>query len=240
LKILRLYSLMVLCSSLPVVLHAQSDTFTTGWYQYFGEHQIADKWSLHAEAQIRRDSVVTRWEQLLLRPGLTYHFSPHITAMLGYTYFRTFDYEGTNAASREHRLFEELKWKRPWGRVDIENRFRLEQRFIKMIASQEQGFQPAQRVRHRLQVRIPLKATTVKRSRVYLSLYNELFINATNLEDSETLDQNRSYGALGLNLSENNQLEVGYMYRFFPMSGMANQQEHSLQFSIYSSVPFFH
>lgn len=218
-------------------LHAQSEVHQTGWYQYFGEHPVADHWSVHAEAQIRREKVITAWEQLLLRPGLTYRFNPHVTTTLGYTYFRTFNYKTAISASREHRIYEELKLKHNWKTIDIENRFRLEQRFIKMESNPKLGFETAHRFRHRFQVRVPLKARSVDESKLYLSFYNELFITLQN-KSAEAVDQNRSYGALGFNFSKHNQLEVGYLYRFFPQPLLPAQQEHSFQVSFYSSVPF--
>src|SRR5438309_11488072 len=73
-------------------LCAQTSTSTTGWYQYFGDHPITDHWGIHAEIQWRRDSVITDWEQLLLRTGANYQVNKHLTLTLGYTYLRTFLY----------------------------------------------------------------------------------------------------------------------------------------------------
>lgn len=219
-------------------LFPQTSTSSTGWYQYFGDHPLTDHWGIHAEGQWRRDKVITHWEQLLLRTGVNYTFNEHVTATLGYTYLRTFVYgEIPRAPSREHRIYQELKVRHALGIIDWEHRFRLEQRFITPERNYHWAF--GDRARYRLQARIPLHASSVDRSRLYLSLYDEVFAKFGSHGGPQALDQNRVYGALGINLRGKNKLEVGYLYRYFPQPSGPLQQEHCLQVSVFSSSRLF-
>ncbi|MEQ8425644.1 MAG: DUF2490 domain-containing protein, partial [Cyclobacteriaceae bacterium] len=46
-----------------------------GWYMYFGNHKLSDKFSLHTEYQWRRDEIIKNWQQSLSRIGLDYKLS---------------------------------------------------------------------------------------------------------------------------------------------------------------------
>lgn len=218
--------------------HAQVSTSQTGWYQYFGDHPLSKHWGLHGEMQWRRDNIITSWEQLLLRTGGTYKFNKHVSTTLGYTYLRTFRYgEIPRSPTREHRVYEELKLSHTLWHIDWEHRFRLEQRFS--ANQRDYNWKYGNRVRYRLQGRIPLGARKVDEGRLYLSFYDELFEKWGAAGGPQALDQNRVYGALGINLTEKNKMEIGYLYRYFPQTDGTLQQEHSLQVSIFSQSNIF-
>jgi hypothetical protein len=218
---------------------AQTSTSRTGWYQYFGDHPVSEHWGIHAEGQWRRDNIITRWEQLLLRTGVNYRVDRHVRLTLGYAYLRTFEYgEIPREPSREHRIYEELDATHRHWYIDWEHRLRLEQRFM----AQEQNFkwEYGDRVRYRLQVRTTLRATPVDQSRMYLAFYDEVFVKFGPHSGPQALDQNRVYGAVGVNLNGENRLEAGYLYRYFPPSSGIFRQEHALQISVFSHSPLFH
>ena len=67
------------------------------------------------------------------------------------------------------------------------------------------------RFRYFLSLNIPLKTNETGISPLYLSAYNEIFLNSK----SSIFDRNRVYGGLGYNLNKNIKIEVGYMNQFF-------------------------
>ena len=89
------------------------------------------------------------------------------------------------------------------GKVSLSHRYRLEQRFV------EEDFKL--RFRYFLSLKIPLKIKETGTSPLYLSAYNEIFLNSK----SSIFDRNRVYGGLGYNLSENIKIELGYINQFF-------------------------
>jgi hypothetical protein len=233
-RALRAFVLLILGQS----LWSQTSTSSTGWYQYFGDHPVSEHWGIHAEGQWRREHVITAWEQLLLRTGVVYQLNKHASFTLGYTYLRTFVYgEIPRNPSREHRIYQEFKLRHGIGPVDWEHRFRYEQRFSRPDRGRDWEF--GERARYRLQARIPVAARTMEKARFYLSFYDEVFANFGPHGGDQALDQNRVYGALGINLKGSNKLELGYLYRYLPQPDAPLQQEHALQVSLFSNSRLF-
>lgn len=207
-KILLLYLL-----TLPLTFHinAQSLMSTSGeeelgaWYMYFGTNKLSEKWSLHTEAQFRYFETTDNFNQLLLRTGANYHINQDAIATLGYGFIET---DGSflnlpgETNSKEHRIFEQFILKNKVWELLFEHRYRLEQRFLE-FANNTTDTQ--HRARYRLQVTLPLTNT------FFLNFYDELFIN---LQD-DLFGQNRLYGALGVNVTENSSVQIGYLRNQF-------------------------
>ncbi|NER10929.1 Protein of unknown function [Muriicola jejuensis] len=174
------------------------------WYMYFGTNQVSDKLSIHSEAQFRYFETQGNFNQLLLRTGLNYHINPDAIATLGYAYIltdNTFEEFEGDIDSKEHRIFQQFILKNKVGEFLFEHRYRLEQRFIDFG-----DFTDTQhRARYRLQVTLPLTDT------FFLNAYDEVFLN---LQD-DIFNQNRLYVALGVHITENSSLQVGYLKNHF-------------------------
>lgn len=176
------------------------------WYMYFGTHRVAERWSIHNEAQFRFYDLGGNFNQLLLRTGANYHISESAIATAGYAYIGTDPTFEDGPAEidhiGEHRLFQQFILKNRVGPVAVEHRYRLEQRFVGGdIPSDTQH-----RARYRLQLTQPLGDT------FFLNFYDEIFLN---LQD-EVFGQNRLYLALGANVSPSVSLQAGYLKNHFP------------------------
>lgn len=175
------------------------------WYMYFGTNKVSEKFSIHTEAQARYYETTSNFNQLLLRTGLNYHIDPNAIATFGYGYIDTdnsFREIPGEVNSIEHRIFEQFILKNKVWEFLFEHRYRLEQRFLDFgDASDTQH-----RARYRLQMTLPLTNT------FYLNFYDELFIN---LQD-DLFGQNRLYAAVGVNVTENSSIQLGYMRNQFP------------------------
>lgn len=182
------------------------------WHMYFGTNKIAEKWSIHTEAQLRYFENGKNFNQLLLRTGLNYHISPEAIATIGYGFIETdgsFLDDG-QPNSKEHRIFEQFILKNTVGKFKFEHRYRLEQRFIKsrnVLSNPEQDITSTEhRARYRLQVTMPLSDI------FFLNFYDEIFLNLQN----SVYGQNRLYGAIGANVFKNTSIQVGYLKNHFP------------------------
>ena len=174
------------------------------WYMYFGTNKISDKLSIHTEAQFRYYETTSNFNQMLLRTGLNYHIEPNAIATIGYGYITTdssFEEVLDEEKSKENRLFEQFILKNKVGEFFFEHRYRLEQRFIEYLDKKD----TQHRARYRLQVTLPL--TDI----FFLNFYDEIFINLQN----EAFGQNRLYGALGINITENLSIQAGYLKNHF-------------------------
>ncbi|MGB3142685.1 MAG: DUF2490 domain-containing protein [Maribacter sp.] len=184
------------------------------WFMYFGTNKIAEKWSIHTEAQLRYYETANNFNQLLLRTGLNYHISPDAIVTGGYAFIETdptfTEYDDIfgdilidNNSISEHRIFEQLILKNKVWEFYFEHRYRLEQRFIQ---NNYFGLSDTQhRARYRFQATLPL--TDI----FFLNFYNEIFINLQN----EAFGQNRLYAALGVNVTENLSVQAGYLKNHF-------------------------
>ncbi len=189
------------------------DTFGA-WYMYFGTNKISDKLSIHTEAQFRYYETTGNFNQLLLRTGLNYHINENAIATLGYGYIDTdptFEEIPLQDASfsgneiLEHRIFEQLILKNKLWEFLIEHRYRLEQRFIDNKSFSNNGKDTQHRARYRIQATLPLTDT------FFLNFYDEIFIN---LQDN-AFGQNRLYAALGIHITENSSVQLGYLKNHF-------------------------
>ncbi|WP_435622781.1 DUF2490 domain-containing protein [Flagellimonas sp.] len=182
------------------------------WYMYFGMNRISERFSIHTEAQFRFYESTSGFNQLLLRTGLNYHINPDAITTFGYAYIDTdptFESdENLVNTILEHRIFEQFILKNKVWEFIFEHRYRLEQRFIRNKSLQpfvDDAVDLEHRARYRIQMTLPLTDT------FFLNFYDELFIN---LQD-ELFGQNRLYGALGVNITENSNVQVGYLRNQF-------------------------
>ncbi|MCE2611792.1 DUF2490 domain-containing protein [Flavobacteriaceae bacterium D16] len=189
------------------------------WFQYFGMNKISDKWSIHTEAQFRYYETTSNFNQMLLRTGANFHLADNAIVTLGYGYIDTDpSFEELNSINEisEHRIFQQfLLYNKVWE-FKIEHRYRLEQRFIDYGSIR--GEETQHRARYRLQLTLPLTDT------FFLNFYDEIFIN---FQDN-LFDQNRAYAALGVHLTENSSIQIGYLKNTF-----SNTSFDRLQFAIF-------
>jgi len=187
------------------------DSNLGNWLIYIGNKKLDSKWNIHNEVQYRNYNAVGDLEQLLLRTGLGYNLTENNNNILiGYGYILSENYIGETddkISINEHRIFQQFTTKQSLWKVKLSHRYRFEQRFV------ESDFK--MRFRYFLGLNIPLQHKEDGKNPLYISAYNEIFLNT----ESSVFDRNRVYGGLGYKFSENLKLELGYMNQFFENSG---------------------
>ncbi|MFQ3237755.1 MAG: hypothetical protein ACI9NI_000024 [Olleya marilimosa] len=180
------------------------------WLIYIGSKELKNGWNIHNEVQYRNYDAVGDLEQLLLRTGLGYNLTENNNnLLLGYGYILSENYVGETdqkVSVNEHRIFQQFTTKQKVGVLNLSHRYRFEQRFV------EDDFK--MRFRYFLGLKIPLQNKADGNNPLYLSAYNEIFLNTK----SEIFDRNRLYGGLGYQFSKQLRLELGYMNQFFETS----------------------
>lgn len=200
-------------------------TDTGNWFLYFGNQKINNRWNWHNEVQYRNYNFAGDLEQLLLRTGIGYNLSENNNnLLLGYAYVHTQPYiAGTDEKLKinEHRIFQQFISKQQFGRVNIQHRYRFEQRFV------EEDFK--MRARYFLSLNVPINKKEMVKNAIYASVYNEIFINT----EANYFDRDRIYGGVGYCFNKNFKVEAGVMKQI-----LSNSSRTQFQIMFFNSLPF--
>ena len=200
-------------------------TDTGNWFLYFGNQKINNRWNWHNEVQYRNFNFAGDLEQLLLRTGIGYNLTENNNnILLGYVYVHSEPYvAGTDdkLETDEHRIFQQFITKQQFGRVYIQHRYRVEERFL------DDDFKL--RFRYFLSLNVPINKKALDKNAIYASAYNEIFLNT----EQNQFDRNRLYGGIGYCFSKNIKVEAGIMSQM-----LANNSRAQFQIMIFNSLPF--
>ena len=222
------------------------------WLSYFGDQPFTKRWALHLEGSYRRTLGLSQFEQLELRPGITFVQNKIFQSLVAYTFFRSGTTNGGAFGEYpllprqiENRLFEQQQithklFGRDNASVEMLHRFRLEQRWQNTAVADKgnTGQVFSQRARYRLTVNLPLGRMGTPK--YYLTAYNEVYSNTT-LKKSSLLNQDVTYSALDSRLGSHWAVEVGYQFRYAPNPiGITGTEGHSVQIYLLSTAPLRH
>lgn len=195
-----------------------------GWLSYFGNQSFKTKWNIHNEFQYRKPNLSETNNMFFIRTGVGLNLSENNNnLLLGYGYFQTTTKinESESNVIREHRIFQQYILKNDFDKFHLQHRIRLEERFF------SNDFKL--RFRYFLGATIPLNKTELSQNTIYISLYDEFFLNTQN----NLFDQNRAYGGLGYFISKNLKTELGLLNLH-----TTNQNQYIIQFSLFNNIPF--
>ncbi|ODM54358.1 DUF2490 domain-containing protein [Elizabethkingia meningoseptica] len=194
------------------------------WFMLFGSEKVNSKFNIHYEVQYRNYDFIGDLNQLLLRTGIGYNLSENNNnVLLGYAYVHSHNYDADQNIKQldEHRIFQQFITKQKFGRVMLNHRYRIEERFL----------QPKTEVRFRYQlgVIVPFNNSSLTANTWYASIYDEIFINAK----KEAFDRNRLYGAIGYVVNDKIRLEAGVMNQ-----ALTNTHRYQFQIGFYLNDVF--
>ena len=195
------------------------------WFIYFGNQKINNKWNWWNEVQYRNYNFVGDLQQLLLRTGIGYNLTENNNnVLLGYAFINSQRYlpnSEEKIGTNEHRIYQQFITRQNFGRVFMQHRYRIEQRFL------PEDFQ--MRLRYFLSLNIPIFKKTMSEKTMYASAYNEIFLNTQNA----TFDRNRLYGGLGYVINKNFRVEAGFMAQT-----LENTNRNQFQIILFNNLPF--
>ena len=233
----KLKQCLLLMGSIILFMRLSSQTVheNTGWLAWFSSYKLSGPWALYFDGQAR---TADNWEfvrNVILRPGVTYVFNPKSSATVGYAYVLSYSRNiGAKSPLSEHRIWEQYIYNLPIGKTSLQNRFRLEQRFIE----RQTGEVFAQRLRYFMRSILPLeKQKNAFGKGFYVALQNEIFLNIQNKEqiNNSVFDQNRIYGAIGYRFSPKVDIETGFMNQY--VNGMTTDVSNNIiQLAVYTRL----
>lgn len=194
--------LLILMFFIPFTAFSQESDFGN-WLIYFGDKKINQKLNWHHEVQYRNYNVIGNTEQLLLRTGVGYNLTENNNNLhLGYAFIYSEPYIANSdqkTSFNEHRMYQQFITRQSFGKVSVQHRYRFEQRFF------EDDFRL--RLRYFLDLNIALNKAQLGDKTVYVSAYNEIFVNT----QQNYFDRNRFYGGIGYRFSSKLRSEIGVM-----------------------------
>lgn len=190
------------------------------WIVYNGDHKFSEKFGVHFEFQERRSELGKNNQQHLFRTGLNYHFLTNVFVTAGYAFVETYPYGNfaVKSAFPEHRIYEQLQYTTNLGQIEAVSRFRIEQRFSFLpILQSDSSFKSnaeytyTNRFRYFQRFSVPFKGQKINDKTLYLSVYDEFFINFGKNVGLNIFDQNRAFFGLGYKIPKVGKLEFGYL-----------------------------
>lgn len=203
---LRIALVSILLLTISANFGYAQDSSLGNWLIYFGNKKVNSSWNIHNEVQYRNYNIAGDLEQLLLRVGLGYNLTENNNLLLGYGFIHSQNYiDGSEEKEsvNEHRIYQQFINKHKIARTSLQHRVRLEERFV------EDNFK--MRFRYFLAINVPFNNKEMIDNTVYLSAYNEIFLNF----DENVFDRNRIYGGLGYKVNTSFRFELGYMTQIF-------------------------
>lgn len=203
------------------------------WYMYFGNHRLTDQLGLHTEYQWRRHEWIDTWQQSLMRVGLDYYATENSMLTVGYGWIESFPYgeQPISATLTEHRIWQQWIINQRVGRLYVNHRYRLEQRFLEQPGSTDYVFR--QRARYRLMTMLPIGERDLKDHTFFVSAYAEPFISFGKGVGANILGQNRLYLALGYRINPKVSFQLGYLNQYIVKAdGERHERNHDLQLGL--------
>ncbi|MBF8150901.1 DUF2490 domain-containing protein [Winogradskyella sp. F6397] len=183
------------------VLLAQknSEDYFGAWYTLGINHRFTEQFSLTPYAELRLYKPTSNYNLTFASLNGNYHFKKNQTITVAYAYLdidSVFDTDNV-PNTIEHRILEQYAIKHNFKALNIQHRFRFEQRFLEKTA----GNELQNRFRYRLSLQYPINKT------VYLALKDEGFINF----QDQVFHENRFFVGFGVHILKNTQLHIDYL-----------------------------
>lgn len=169
------------------------------WYILSSNSKISEKFSVQLQTQLRYFEFASELQQFKIRSGVKYRIMEGLSVGAGYAYFRNdFSYlSETPPDFTEHRIVEDIYLDHSVGKVKVNHRARLENRFIVQNGTTDTRHW----FRYMGQLVVPFLDVWSA------DIYNEIWLN---VGDEPTFAQNWLGAGLSYQLNELIKTRVGY------------------------------
>jgi hypothetical protein len=214
---------------------AQSSAFGM-WTTYSGDHAIAQRLAVTADAQLRLGGQEPVLRNVLLRPGMSFALNDRVRLGAGYALSHQDPSDAALPTELEHRIWQTVQLSHRARNAQISHRFRLEQRFHgeRESHSAPRTWSSSGRARYSLRSTVPLSSS----GRSWISVGDEMFLGFGGSAGAPAFDQNRAHLAFGTRLAPALRVEAGYLYQTTRTDAdRLTAGTHILLLSLQSSMP---
>lgn len=180
---------------------AQHNSFGT-WNIVSLKLNLNKHWSVFEESQLRSQLFYDNFSYYEVKGGAAYSFKK-FSALAGFGKYVTYS-DGNNFkrpyVNKEWRLWEQFLVNSYAGRVKIENRIRIEQRWTSSLGYRN-------RFKYRLNAMVPLTSKKIKPGTFYFSGWDEIYLTDSNPH----FETNRIYAGAGYQVSRQLTIQSGFL-----------------------------
>lgn len=192
---------------------------TSSWFLLLNRFDITKHWSITNELHERTGSFLADQGQFLWRPSVDYSLNKNIEFSVGYSLIHVNPYAPFNQpiTTTEHNIWEQVFMRWDIGKVHFANRFRLENRWVPNVVTNNEGqhyydsYNHKNRFRYRFIVSTDLVKTAPKQA-LFLMAWDEYWLN---MRDKtivpESFTRNWAYIGLGYRFNPTTNVQLGYM-----------------------------
>lgn len=204
-----------------LLIHAQTekkvDNQTILWSRYYNFLTLNEKWSLHSEFDNRLFLNPVTENLFVIRSQVRYKATNTVELGGGIGYFPVATQDPENTTDfmiPEYRGQQDIVWKNTIGKIQLSQRFQIDERFIRNAS--KTGLLPGTTFNWRFRFRIQAEYVVWKKDNRFLKviLNDEILLNAGKSIVKNTFDQNRIYAALQYGISKKIAVELGYLNSF--------------------------
>ena len=213
------------------------------WTGLYTKYRIKEYLYYYGEYHIRRKDFLNKMGQVYLRFGLSRVINKNFEITAGivtpFYWAPNPDLPGVDKVVPQFRLWQQFLFIMPFDRFKIYHQIRVEQRWRRDFA-EGSPFELTHRFRYKILGYYPLNHHKLVNKTLFLSMYEEIFIQAGKPVVYDHLEDNRMFIGLGYIFNENIQFQGGYQWSFrHSGSPFEYENRHMLRLSFYHSLDIY-
>ena len=179
--------------------------------------RLTRRWSGFLQGEVRTWDLAANLNETLVRAAAQFDVTPSFMVGLGYVRADTWGFDASFGARKrgEDRFYQELRKTHPFGRLTLQHRVRIEQRWFRENGRSTMG----NRGRYFIGATLPVTGRKIVPGSTFLRATNEIFLNyasdavRTYPDRADVFDQNRLYLGVGRQFTKDSNLQVGLLWQ---------------------------
>jgi hypothetical protein len=209
------------------------------WWSVNTQLRISNKWSIVADAHIRRTDFLKKNSFYFLRLGAMYHITPQFSVAGGAGHLWLANKSGaTELFSNENRLYQQLQRAQTVGKIRMLQRLRVEERWQQRVVNSlpTTDYRYSTRYRYLLSLTMPISKNKKIPS---LVLADELLLQSGKAIVNNPFDQNRLFAGIRQQLTSSLAFDFGYMHVYQQrLSGYQYSRNRTIRWFFYWQPDF--
>jgi hypothetical protein len=186
---------------------------------------VDHRWGGYTELQTRTNEMLYKqFYYYEVKGGVSYNFTNSFSALLGTGRYTTYNYKDVDAGPtvKENRLWEQFTLLEYLDRIKLENRVRIEQRWL--------NGDYRNRFRYRLNALVPINHPKFVANTAFVSVFDEVFFN----NKAPNFERNRISATAGYQFTKAISLQVGWMNQYNNLPASTNDKNNMMAVFMYT------